>query len=97
MNAAVSISSAYWKVTAARICLNAVYVKPYRAVEAEDALMGKPITEENAAAAGDAAVLDADPLPHNAYMVQIAKTLVIRAVLACQDDAPALQGDVSKK
>jgi len=97
VNAAASISSADGKVTSARLCLNAVYVKPYRAAYAEEALVGKPITEENAAAAGDAAVLDADPLPHNAYMVQIAKTLVIRTVLACKNDAPGPQGDVSKK
>ena len=85
VNAAACISSADGKVTAARICLNAVYVKPYRAVKAEDAIIGKAITEENAAAAGEAAVVEADPLPHNAYMVQIAKTLVIRTLLACRE------------
>ncbi len=85
VNAAACISSAGGKVTAARICLNAVYVKPYRAVKAEDAIIGKAITEENAAAAGEAAVVEADPLPHNAYMVQIAKTLVIRTLLACRE------------
>jgi len=67
----------------ARICLNAVYNKPYRAVEAENAIKGKTINEENAEAASSAAVTDTIVLPGNAYIVQIAKTMVKRAILAC--------------
>lgn len=72
-----------------RICLNAVYGIPYRAVKAEDAIKGKPINEENAEAAGDAAVSDAIPLPGQGtnpgtkYKVQVAKSLVKKAILAC--------------
>jgi xanthine dehydrogenase YagS FAD-binding subunit len=67
---------------APRIALNAVAPKPYRAVKAEKAIAGKPINEANAEAAGAAAVEDAKPLAATKYKVQIAKTLVKRALLA---------------
>lgn len=67
---------------APRICLNAVAPKPYRATKAEAAIAGKPINEANAEAAGAAAVADARPLTATKYKVQIAKTLVKRALLA---------------
>jgi xanthine dehydrogenase YagS FAD-binding subunit len=67
---------------APRIALNAVAPKPYRAVKAEAAIAGKPINEANAEAAGAAAVADATPLSATKYKVQIAKTLVNRALLA---------------
>jgi xanthine dehydrogenase YagS FAD-binding subunit len=67
---------------APRICLNAVAPKPYRATKAEAAIAGKPINEANAAAAGEAAVADAKPFTATRYKVQIAKTLVKRALLA---------------
>jgi xanthine dehydrogenase YagS FAD-binding subunit len=66
----------------ARICLNAVAPKPYRATKAEEAIAGKPINEAIAEAAGAAAVANASPLPATKYKVQIAKTLVKRALLA---------------
>ncbi len=66
----------------ARICLNAVAPKPYRATKAEAVIAGKPINEANAEAAGAAAVADARPLTATKYKVQIAKTLVKRALLA---------------
>ncbi|NLA75066.1 MAG: molybdopterin dehydrogenase, partial [Deltaproteobacteria bacterium] len=65
-----------------RICLNAVAPKPYRAIKAEEALDGKKINEVSASAAGEAAVADARPLTAAKFKVQIAKTLVKRAILA---------------
>jgi xanthine dehydrogenase YagS FAD-binding subunit len=79
--AAVTVSSG--KVESARICLNAVYVKPYRAVKAEEALKGKKIDEATAEEAAAAAVSDARPMERNRYMVQIARTLVKRSILEC--------------
>lgn len=84
VNCATMVTRSRDVVSAARICLNAVYVKPYRAVKAEEAIIGKAINEESAEAAGGAAVFDAEALCHNGYMVQIAKTLVKRAILACR-------------
>lgn len=69
---------------AARICLNAVFNKPYRAKAAEDTIAGKSIDEANAEAAGDAAVSGAIALAANKYKVQIAKVMVKRAILACK-------------
>ena len=83
VNCAAMVTVSGKKATAARICLNAVYVKPYRATAAEEAIKGKAINEANAEAAGAAAVSDARPMPYNAYMVQIAKAMVKRAILGC--------------
>ena len=84
VNCAAMITAAGGKVSAARICLNAVYVKPYRAVEAEEAIIGKKINDANAETTGSAAISDAKPLQDNAYMVQVAKIMVKRAILTCQ-------------
>jgi xanthine dehydrogenase YagS FAD-binding subunit len=84
VNCAAMIAKDGRKVRAARICLNAVYVKPYRATKAEEAIVGKAIDEVNAERAGNAVIADAEPLSGNRYMVQIAKTLVKRTILACK-------------
>lgn len=74
----------------ARICMNAVYNTPKRATGAEDSIKGKTIDDASAEAAGSAAVSGAAVLPAsgfspgNKYMVQIAKTMVKRAILACK-------------
>jgi xanthine dehydrogenase YagS FAD-binding subunit len=83
VNCAARITSRGNKVNDARICLNGVYVKPKRAIDAEKAIMGKPINEANAKAAGEAAVASAKPLHDNGYMVEVAKALVKKAILAC--------------
>jgi xanthine dehydrogenase YagS FAD-binding subunit len=84
VNCAAMISTSAGRVSAARVCLNAVYVKPYRALRAEEAIRGKEVNEDAAEAAGQAAVYNAKPVRHNRYMVQVAKTLVKRAILGCQ-------------
>jgi len=68
--------------SAPRIALNAVAPKPYRAVKAEESLSGKAINESSATAAGEAAVSDAKPFEASRYKVQIAKTLVKRALMS---------------
>jgi xanthine dehydrogenase YagS FAD-binding subunit len=83
VNCAAMISVVSGKVKAARICLNAIAVNPYRAIRAEEALLKKKIDEKTAAAAGKAAVSEAKPMECNGYMVQIASILVKRAILAC--------------
>jgi len=69
----------------ARVCLNAVYNKPYRATAAEESIKGKTIDEASAEAAGAAAVQSARALPgeKNNWKIQIAKTMVKRALLSC--------------
>ncbi len=83
VNCAARITKVKGKVSSARICLNAVYVKPYRALAAEEAIIGKAIKRASAEAAGNAAVIDAKPLADNGYIVEAARTLVKNAVLAC--------------
>jgi len=69
----------------ARIFMNAVYNQPRRATKAEEMIKGKAITEDSADAAGAAAVQDAMVLPgdRNKWKIQIARTMVKRAILAC--------------
>jgi len=83
VNCAVMITRKDGKVSAARICLNAVHVIPYRAGKAEQVITGRVIDEAAADEAGVAAVAEAKPLEHNKYMVAIARTLVKRSILAC--------------
>ncbi len=69
----------------ARICLNAVYNKPYRVLKSEGLIKGKSINEKNADAAGAAAIAKAIALPgdRNKWKIQIARTMVKRAILGC--------------
>jgi CO/xanthine dehydrogenase FAD-binding subunit len=84
VNCAAAVRIETGIVKSSRICLNSVYAQPYRATEAENVINGKPIDEANAEAAGAAAVSDAIALSYNKYKIQMAKTLVKRAILACQ-------------
>jgi len=83
VNCAAMIRCSDGIVSGARICLNAVYVKPYRAIMAEKVVLGRAINESNAEVAAEAAVSGANPLKYNRYIIQVAKTLVKRAILAC--------------
>lgn len=81
--AAVTTDAAGGMVRSARVCLNSVYGVPMRMTAAEQYLVGKPVDEATAAAAAEAALQDALPLLNNRYKIQIARTLVKRAILAC--------------
>jgi xanthine dehydrogenase YagS FAD-binding subunit len=67
----------------ARICLNAVYNKPYRAAKAEESIAGKTIDIAGAQAAGAAAVTEARALTMNKWKIQVAAGMVKKAILAC--------------
>ena len=68
----------------AKICLNAVYYKPYIPERAADYLKGKSLDEEAAETTGEAAVWGAKPLAMNEYKIHIAKGLVKQTLLACR-------------
>lgn len=72
------------KVKNAKICLNAVYMKPYIPVEAEDFMKGKTIEAEAVEAAADLAVSKAKALERNEYKIQIAKGLIKKTLLNCK-------------
>ena len=84
VNCAAAIQTEGSIVKSARICLNAVYSNPYRAMKAERYITGKTIDENIADAAGAAVAADAIALPYNKFKIQIAKTLIKRAILACR-------------
>jgi xanthine dehydrogenase YagS FAD-binding subunit len=69
------------RIESARVVLGAVAPTPWRSRPAEQALAGKPLNEQTAAAAAEAAVTEARPMSGNAYKVQIAKTALKRAIL----------------
>ncbi len=68
-------------ISSARVVLGAVAPVPWRSAPAEAALAGKPLNEDTASLAGEAAVRDARPMSGNAYKIQIARTAVKRAVM----------------
>ena len=69
------------RIRSARVVLGAVAPVPWRSKPAEEALASKPLNEETAALAGEAAVKEAKPMSGNAYKIQITRTAVKRAVL----------------
>lgn len=69
------------RVREARLAFSAVAPTPIRARGAERFLRGRRLTEEVAEAAAAMAVQDATPLAHNAFKVQVLRTLVRRALL----------------
>jgi xanthine dehydrogenase YagS FAD-binding subunit len=72
--------------TDARIVLGAVAPAPFRVNAAEEKLLGRPITEESATEAAEAAVSGAHPLSKNAYKIQITKALVKKAIMGNSHD-----------
>ena len=69
-------------VESARIVLGHVAPVPWVSGEAARAITGKPVNEQTAAAAGQAAVAGARPLSRNKHKVQLARVAVARALLA---------------
>jgi xanthine dehydrogenase YagS FAD-binding subunit len=84
VNGAAMIAVSDGVVSAAHICLNAVYVIPYTATLAEQTLIGQPLNEASAQTAADAAVSNAIPRHRNQFMVEVARALVKKLVLACK-------------
>jgi len=64
----------------ASIALGAVAPGPVRAKKAEEFLKEQPINKDVAAQAAEKALATARPLSRNAYKIEIAKTLVKRAI-----------------
>ena len=68
-----------------RIGLGGVATKPWRATEAESALKGQPLTEQNARAAGEAAFADAQTFQHNAFKVPLGVNVIVKALLTLKE------------
>jgi xanthine dehydrogenase YagS FAD-binding subunit len=80
-SASVALAVSGQTIKAARVVMGAVAPVPWRSAAAEAALAGKPLTEESAAAAADAAITGAKPMSGNAYKIRIAHTAVKRAIM----------------
>ena len=70
------------RVDRARVVLSDVAPVPWRAVEAEKALIGARLDAETASRAAAASVIGAEPLAQNGYKVDLVRGLVEEAVLA---------------
>lgn len=81
VSAAVKMALENNTCTDARIVLGAVSAGPLVAPETGSILTGQRINEELAAAAAESALRSARPLSKNAYKIDIAKTLIKRAIL----------------
>ena len=68
-------------VKSARVVLGHVAPVPWISPEAADALVGKPVNNDTAMAAANAAVSKAKPLSRNKYKITLTKAAVKRAVL----------------
>lgn len=79
-SAAVIVHVEGGKIRKARVALGGVATRPWRSLEAEHALEGKPATETHFRAAAEAALRTAKPQSFNAYKVQLAKLCIVRAL-----------------
>jgi xanthine dehydrogenase YagS FAD-binding subunit len=80
VNIASAIKYSGTTIQAARLAVGAVAARPYRLAAVEQALAGKPRTEETAAMAGELAVQGATALRYNAYKIPLMRNLVKRAI-----------------
>jgi len=70
-----------------RLAFGAVASRPWRAREAERVLTGGPAGAEAFAAAADAELAAAEPLPHNAYKVTLLRNLVVAVLTELTEEA----------
>lgn len=89
VSAAAGLRLAGGRVTEARLALGGVAAKPWRAREAEDALRGRPADEDSFAIAAAAALAPARPSGENAFKIEIARRLVVRALREAARGTPA--------
>jgi xanthine dehydrogenase YagS FAD-binding subunit len=79
-SAAVALDQQNGVVRVARIALGGLATVPWRASEAEGFLRGKPVNEDNAAAAASAAFADAQGYGHNDFKIELGKRTLSRAL-----------------
>ena len=64
----------------ARVAMGGVAHKPWRAIEVEEMLVGKPANEETFGQAAEAALAGAQTYKHNAFKVELGKRAIVRAL-----------------
>lgn len=80
VSVAVALEMKNGAIAAARVALGGVGTKPWRAYEAEKALVNKTLSQDVFQAAATAAVQGAKPQKHNAFKVELAKRTVVCAL-----------------
>ncbi|MFC7258706.1 FAD binding domain-containing protein [Streptomyces lutosisoli] len=70
-----------------RLAFGAVASRPWRARAAERVLTGGPVSAETFAAAADAELAAAKPLPHNGYKVTLMRNLVVAVLTELAEEA----------
>jgi xanthine dehydrogenase YagS FAD-binding subunit len=86
-SAAVALSMDGDTVREARIALGGVATRPWRAREAEQSLVGRPLTMESARAAGDVAFRGARAGHHNGFKIELGARTVADALLIAKQRA----------
>ena len=76
------------KIRAARLALGGVAAKPWRARSAEAVLLGADANEATFASAADAALADASPSGDNAFKIELARRIVVRALISAMAGTP---------
>ncbi|HLG82650.1 MAG TPA: xanthine dehydrogenase family protein subunit M [Bradyrhizobium sp.] len=80
VSAAAHLTLANGRIAQARIALGGVAAKPWRAREAEAALAGQEATTQNFRRAADVALAAARPSGDNAFKIELARRIVVRAL-----------------
>ena len=80
VNIASAMSISNGTIGDIRLVVNAVAARPLRLHKVEEAVRGKPATEETAKLAGDLAIQGARALRQNGYKVPLVRNLVRRAI-----------------
>lgn len=86
VSVAAAVRVADGVVADVRLALGGVAHRPWRATAAEEALRGRPATEESFAAAADAELAEARPLRDNGFKVPLARNLVVRTLLQLTEE-----------
>ena len=87
-SAAAHLTLANGRIEQARIALGGVAAKPWRAREAEELLVGREVTDQNFRRAADAALAAAKPSGDNAFKIELARRIVVRALALAAAGTP---------
>lgn len=88
VSAAASLRKDGDTIAEARLALGGVAMKPWRCREAEAVLAGRPASVESFRAAADAALADAAPAGDNAFKIELARRIVVRALTQAAAGTP---------
>ena len=80
-SAAIGLEMDGGTVRATRIALGGVATVPWRARAAEAALVGRPLSENSARHAAEAAFEGARPLAHNGFKIELGRRTVVEALM----------------